>query len=332
MKDSDIKAALKDVVAQLENAEIDKEKVQQAVQDLLKKVPDEHKEAVRAILGELKDVKPEDVANVVAQLQTRLDQVITEVKESEQLAKFKTELREVLGEVATALKDGELKDAVENFVANLENAGVDEVKQAAKKFLAKVPEKYQDEVKAILKQLENADADTIRTTLNELKVAMDKIAAEAQGRVEGYHNDMMEDAVEDAVENAFGENSELNKKLVGEFNRLDNRIDKLETRVEELGAMAAAMASLQSMGYDPAAPSEVAVGLGQYRGETGIAIGAFHYPNRDFMLNFSVSTAGDEFMGNVGATWKFGAKKIEGNTFAEKVANAEALKEAARAK
>ena len=95
--------------------------------------------------------------------------------------------------------------------------------------------------------------------------------------------------------------------------------------------MAAAMASLKTMGYDPEAPTEIAVGVGQYRNETGLAIGAFHYPNKNFMLNFSLSTAGDEVMGGVGATWKIGRKKPAGETMEDKVAKAEAMKQAAKA-
>lgn len=75
--------------------------------------------------------------------------------------------------------------------------------------------------------------------------------------------------------------------------------------------MAAAIANLHTMGYDPAAPTEIAVGVGQFRDETGMALGLFHYPNRDFMLSLSVSTSGDEYMGGIGATWKFGRKSPE---------------------
>ena len=96
-----------------------------------------------------------------------------------------------------------------------------------------------------------------------------------------------------------------------EVNRLDNRISKVEDRVDKVGAMSAAIANLRTMGYDPAAPTEIAVGIGQYRDETGAALGLFHYPNRDFMLSLSVSTSGDEVMGGIGATWKFGRKSPE---------------------
>ncbi len=92
---------------------------------------------------------------------------------------------------------------------------------------------------------------------------------------------------------------------------LNSRVNHLEDRIDKVGAMAAAIANLRTMGYDPAAPTEVAVGVGQYRDETGAALGLFHYPNRDFMLSLSVSTSGDEVMGGIGATWKFGRKSPE---------------------
>ena len=82
---------------------------------------------------------------------------------------------------------------------------------------------------------------------------------------------------------------------------IENRVDGLEDRIDKVGAMSAAIANLRTMGYDPAAPTEIAVGVGQYRDETGMALGLFHYPNRDFMLSLSVSTSGDEYMGGIGA-------------------------------
>lgn len=95
----------------------------------------------------------------------------------------------------------------------------------------------------------------------------------------------------------------------GEIARLDNRIDELDTRVNKVGAMAAAIASLKSIGYSPEAPTEFSVGVGQYKGKTGIALGFFHYPNKDFMLNFSLSSSSGEMMGGIGATWRFGKAK-----------------------
>ena len=107
-----------------------------------------------------------------------------------------------------------------------------------------------------------------------------------------------------------GEGVSLNQ-TAERVGHLENRVGELEDRIDKVGAMAAAIANLRTMGYDPAAPTEVAVGIGQYRDETGAALGLFHYPNRDFMLSLSVSTSGDEVMGGIGATWKFGRKSPE---------------------
>lgn len=105
-----------------------------------------------------------------------------------------------------------------------------------------------------------------------------------------------------------GEVERLDNRIREEVTRLDNRIDDVNNRVDKVGAMAAAIASLKSIGYDPQAPSEFSIGLGQYKGETGVAMGFFHYPNKNFMINVSLSTAGGETMGGIGATWRFGHK------------------------
>lgn len=143
--------------------------------------------------------------------------------------------------------------------------------------------------------------------------------------------------IENEATNRANEDKRIEAKFDGEVSRLDGRIDKLNDNVQKVGAMAAAIANLHTMGYDPEAPTEIAVGVGQYRDKTGLALGAFHYPNRDFMLSFSVSTAGDEFMGGIGATWRFGRKSPEELRQAEvekaakaKLAKAEAAKKAAK--
>lgn len=105
-----------------------------------------------------------------------------------------------------------------------------------------------------------------------------------------------------------GEVERLDNRVSEEVTRLDGRINDVNDRVNKVGAMAAAIASLKSIGYDPQAPSEFSIGLGQYKGETGVAMGFFHYPNKNFMINVSLSTAGGETMGGIGATWRFGHK------------------------
>lgn len=126
-----------------------------------------------------------------------------------------------------------------------------------------------------------------------------------------------------------GEVERLDNRISEEVTRLDGRINDVSDRVNKVGAMAAAIASLKSIGYDPQAPSEFSIGLGQYKGETGVAMGFFHYPNKNFMINVSLSTAGGETMGGIGATWRFGHKSPE--KLLEEQREAQAKKELAAA-
>ena len=79
------------------------------------------------------------------------------------------------------------------------------------------------------------------------------------------NSDGSKTTVVDAVNNeAEIRRSEI-ERVDGRINNLENRVGKLEDRIDKVGAMAAAIANLRTMGYDPAAPTEVAVGIGQYR-------------------------------------------------------------------
>ena len=98
------------------------------------------------------------------------------------------------------------------------------------------------------------------------------------------------------------------EQLDGRVGSLENRMSDVEDRIDKVGAMSAAIANLRTMGFDPEAPTEIAIGVGQYKSETDLALGVFHYPNQDFMLSASISTSGDEVMGGIGATWKLGRK------------------------
>ena len=196
----------------------------------------------------------------------------------------------------------------------------------------------------IAKNAENISANKDAIKANADAIKANKAEADEQHK---YLNSRIENntanidknkvAIENEATNRANEDKRIEAKFDGEVSRLDGRIDKLDANVEKVGAMAAAIANLHTMGYDPEAPTEIAVGVGQYRDKTGLALGAFHYPNRDFMLSFNVSTAGDEFMGGIGATWKFGRKSPEELRQAEaekaakaKLAKAEAAKKAAK--
>ena len=190
----------------------------------------------------------------------------------------------------------------------------------------------------------NQKADKTTVAENTAAIESNKAAIAQEKKDRDHADQKLQDQItinkgqiENEATNRANEDKRIEAKFDGEVTRLDGRIDKLNDNVQKVGAMAAAIANLHTMGYDPEAPTEIAVGVGQYRDKTGLALGAFHYPNRDFMLSFNVSTAGDEFMGGIGATWKFGRKSPEELRQAEaekaakaKLAKAEAAKKAAK--
>ena len=202
-----------------------------------------------------------------------------------------------------------------------------DVAKAAKEKADKA-QKTADEAKKEI----NEEATTRAEEDAKLQANIDK---EATTRAE--EDAKLDTKIDAETKRATREEQRIEEKFDKEVSRLDSKIDKLDGRIEKVGAMSAAIANLHTMGYDPAAPTEIAVGVGQYRDKTGLAVGAFHYPNRDFMMSFSVSTAGDEFMAGIGATWKIGRKSPEQMLKAqqekaarEKLAEAEAMKKAAK--
>ena len=187
--------------------------------------------------------------------------------------------------------------------------------------------------------------DSVSDKVDSVSIKVDEVSASVgdvssvNSNIAGDSNDDGENDLAGAVNNEYEQRVEADNALNERINSIDNRMGELEDRIDKVGAMAAAIANLRTMGYDPTAPTEIAVGIGQYRSETGAALGLFHYPNRDFMLSMSVSTSGDEVMGGIGATWKFGRKSPEKvaaekaeKAKAAKLKKAEAIKEAARAK
>ena len=190
----------------------------------------------------------------------------------------------------------------------------------------------------------NQKADKTTVAENTAAIESNKAAIAQEKKDRDHADQKLQDQItinkgqiENEATTRANEDKRIEAKFDGEVSRLDGRIDKLNDNVQKVGAMAAAIANLHTMGYDPEAPTEIAVGVGQYRDKTGLALGAFHYPNRDFMLSFNVSTAGDEFMGGIGATWRFGRKSPEELRQAEaekaakaKLAKAEAAKKAAK--
>lgn len=92
----------------------------------------------------------------------------------------------------------------------------------------------------------------------------------------------------------------INKNAAG-IQRLDGRIDKV-------GANAAALAALHPLDYDASKKWSVAAGVGNYGSENAMAVGAFYRPNEDVMLNMAGSFGSGENMVNAGISFKVGQR------------------------
>lgn len=89
-------------------------------------------------------------------------------------------------------------------------------------------------------------------------------------------------------------------------NELKQAISSVSSETQRVGALAAAMAALKPIQYDPLEPTQVMAGVGNYRGETAAALGLAHYTNENTMLNVGVTLGGTHNMVNAGVTHKFG--------------------------
>ena len=94
-------------------------------------------------------------------------------------------------------------------------------------------------------------------------------------------------------------------------------IQRLDGRVNKVGANAAALAALHPLDYDASDKWNVAAGVGNYGDANAMAIGAFYRPNEDVMLNMAGSFGSGENMVNAGISFKVGqcgmkAAKAEG--------------------
>ena len=112
--------------------------------------------------------------------------------------------------------------------------------------------------------------------------------------------------------NTAGENLTILDKQVGvnttNITNLGNRVGELDTRVNKVGAGAAALAALHPMDFDPDDKWDFAVGYGNYKDAHAAAVGAYYRPNEDTMFSVGGSFGGGENMVNVGVSWKLGQK------------------------
>lgn len=111
-----------------------------------------------------------------------------------------------------------------------------------------------------------------------------------------------------------GQLDEAVRTTNSEVSRVAHGLDRLGSRVNKVGANAAALAALHPQDFDPDDKWDFAAGYGNYKDAHAVAIGAFYRPNEDTMLSVGGSFGGGENMVNAGVTFKLGQKNSVGRS------------------
>ena len=159
--------------------------------------------------------------------------------------------------------------------------------------------------------------------------ALEGLTAEHSDKIGALEDDSKEQAGKiTALENS---DAEQNKAING----LNQRLGKLNGKVNKVGAGAAALAALHPLEYDPDDKLTFSAGVGNYAGETAAALGAFYRPDEKLMFSLGGTMGNGENMVNLGVSIGLdgakGAPKLSRKELVEKVSTMEAENQAIKA-
>lgn len=134
-------------------------------------------------------------------------------------------------------------------------------------------------------------------------IARDKEAETATLVVkDGYNNEEVRRLTIDDIAGK-AQNDKEHAEFREHFSELDHRVDNLGSRVDKVGAGAAALAALHPMDFDPDDKLTFAAGYGNYKGRNAAAVGAFYRPDEKVMLSVGGTFGNGENMVNAGISF-----------------------------
>ena len=104
----------------------------------------------------------------------------------------------------------------------------------------------------------------------------------------------------------FDTETKINNRIDGVENQVisnSNRIGQLSSRVNKVGAGAAALAALYPMDFDPDDKLTFSAGYGNYAGQNAAAIGAYYRPDEKVMFSVGGTVGNGENMVNAGISF-----------------------------
>lgn len=135
------------------------------------------------------------------------------------------------------------------------------------------------------------------------EIERDKAAGTATLVVkDGYTNEEVRRLTIDDIASK-AQNDREHAEFREHFNELDYRVDNLGSRVDKVGAGAAALAALHPMDFDPDDKLTFAAGYGNYKGKNAAAVGAFYRPDEKVMLSVGGTFGNGENMVNAGISF-----------------------------
>ena len=192
-----------------------------------------------------------------------------------------------------------------------------------------------DDVNVSTSSKAGTNSDTIRIALNK-DIKVDSITAKTDGgqlniksevnmnnqKITNLANGEIAKGSKDAVNGGqiydlkqnVSTNTEniniLNEAVVANaenINSLSHSLNKLDSRINRVGAGAAALAALHPLDFDPDNKWDFAAGYGNYAGANAVAIGTYYRPNENTMFSIGGSFGGGENMVNAGVSFKLGS-------------------------
>ena len=179
----------------------------------------------------------------------------------------------------------------------------------------------EDQLKAATKNAVNYDGDdsksiTLREDTTIKNVANTTIEQGSKNAVNAgtVYNEtrVKQDGKYVKASNTAGQNiTALDNQVASNASNITNingRVNNLDSKINKVGAGAAALAALHPLDFDPDDKWDFAVGYGNYRDANSAAVGAFYRPDDDTMFSIGTNFGNGENMINAGVSFKFGPK------------------------
>ena len=126
-----------------------------------------------------------------------------------------------------------------------------------------------------------------------------KITHMAAGEISATSTDAVNGSQLQAVKNDVQNNTQ-------NIYNMGKKVGELGTRINKVGAGAAALAALHPLDFDPHDKWDIAAGFGNYRNASAAAVGLFYRPNERTMMSLGWTMGDDRNMINAGISVKLG--------------------------